>query len=110
MTLNIVAGLIALAVFVIALVARIRPRVLTDLMFTAAIAASILLIASPTPPGYSDALSPHRFGGAMLATVGPHLAKVLYAVAFAAMGAMLGHRWRDDASDEDASLHHQHHA
>jgi hypothetical protein len=71
-----------------------RPRVDFGVAAAAAGLASILLLMSPTPDGYSEGLDSDRPGGHWMAQTGPRVAGMLFLVSAVCMtaGAMGRHR------------------
>jgi hypothetical protein len=71
-----------------------RPRVDFGIAAAAAGLASLLLLMSPTPDGYSEGLDSDRPGGHWMAQTGPRVAGTLFLVSAVCMvaGAMGRHR------------------
>lgn len=69
-----------------------RPYTFAMVAFFAIVAGGVLLVASPTPPGYAPALDADRPFD--IARVGPQLSGVLFAIGAASLLAAAGFRRR----------------
>jgi len=73
--------------------------------FVTSMAAGILIVASPTPPGYAWRLSEHRWGGTFMAYYGPRLASICAALCGTSILCATGlRRTRHNEREDEASL------
>jgi hypothetical protein len=89
---DVLAGAACVTVLLVAFLFVIRPGQFVKFGFVASTIGLLLLIASPTPPGYDPHAEPARWGGAAMTRYGSRLGGVLLAASVASLVAAAGVR------------------